>query len=216
MASRVSRRRALAAGTIGLAFALAAACAGEGSGSGVTINAPSPSTGYRGVVLEQPYTEPEVTLTDTSGKPFNFKTDTRAAVTLVFFGYTHCPDVCPTTVADVTAALRRVPPEVRDQVQFVFVTTDPDRDTPEVLREYLDRFDDSYIGLTGSLDTIKQAASHLGVALTGKQKLPSGGYEVGHGSQVIAFGDDGHARLMWLAGTSVGDYKHDITRLART
>lgn len=209
-------RRMFAAAAIGLAGALTASCAGGGGDSGVTVSEPSASDGYRGVVLEQPYTEPDVTLTDTSGEPFEFEGDADAAVTLVFFGYTHCPDVCPTTVADVTAALRRVPPETQDKVQFVFITTDPDRDTPEVLRKYLDRFDDSYVGLTGSLDTIEQAASHLGVGLTGKQKLPSGGYEVGHGSQVIAFGEDGHARLIWLAGTSVGDYQHDITKLARS
>ncbi|MQA83477.1 MAG: SCO family protein [Streptosporangiales bacterium] len=155
-------------------------------------------------------------LTDSAGESFNLKTDTRARLTLVFFGYTHCPDVCPTTVADVTAALRRVPPEVRDQVQFIFITTDPARDTPEVLREYLDRFDDSHVGLTGSLATIEQVARRLGVPLTGKKKLPSGGYEVGHGSQVIAFGSDDRARMLWLGGTSVGDYQHDITKLVRT
>lgn len=207
--------RVVTAAVTAAVFALVAGCA-AGGGSGVTINAPSPSTGYRGVILDEPYTQPDVTLTDTSGNPFDLDADMRAPITLVFFGYTHCPDVCPTTIADVTAALRRVPPEVRDDVQFVVITTDPGRDTPEVLREYLDRFDDSYIGLTGQIDTIKQAARHLGVALTGKNKLPGGGYEVGHGSQVIVFGDDGRARLLWLAGTTVGDYKHDLTRLART
>ena len=214
--ARLLRRTALAGASAGLALGLTAGCASGANQSGVTINAPSPSTGYRGFVLDGRYTEPDVTLTDTSGRSFNLETDTRKPITLVFFGYTHCPDVCPTTLADVTSALRRVPPDTRDKVQFVFVTTDPNRDTPEVLREYLGRFDDSYIGLTGSLDTIKQAARHLGVALTGTTKLPGGGYEVEHGSQVIAFGGDGRARLLWLEGTTVGDYKHDIARLART
>lgn len=215
-----SRGRATRAGCAAAAVAAllaAGACASGSSanGSPVVISTPSSTSGYHGVTLDRPYTKPDVTFTDTSGRPFNLKTETREPVTLVYFGYTNCPDVCPTTLADITAALRRAPASVRDKVQLVFVTTDPARDTRQVMREWLDTFDSSYVGLTASMATIKKAADQLGVPLTGKEKLPSGGYDVGHGSQVIAFDATGRARLLWLAGTSVGDYRDDIVRLVR-
>ncbi len=211
-------RRLAAVGMVA-ALALTASCASASDGSGapgVKVNAPSSTSGYHGTTLAKPYTLPAVTLTDERGEPFNLAKDTNKPLTLVFFGYTNCPDICPTTVAGLTQALRRVPPEVRQQVSFVFITTDPARDTSARLSEWLGRFDDSYTGLTGSLATIKKVASQLGVGMTGKKRLPSGGYEVGHGSQVIAFGTNNKARLVWTGGTAVAAYEQDITKLAKT
>jgi protein SCO1/2 len=198
-------------------LAAIAACSSSGqqesASNAIIARTPNPG-GYRGAVLDRPYVMPELTFTDTSGEEFRLREDTKAPVTLVFFGYTYCPDVCPTVLADVAAALRRMDAAQRAKIQLLFLTTDPARDKPRVIRAYLDRFDRSFVGLTGGLGDIEQAARALGVPLTGTSKLPGGGYEVGHGAQVIGFTSDDNGRLVWLPGTSVGDLRHDFTKLA--
>src|SRR5256885_1762867 len=105
---------------------------------------------YRGGVVTPPLPKPRFVLTDTSGAPFDFWNRTLDSVTLLFFGYTNCPDQCPMHMANIGQALRKLPPDVADHVQLVFVTTDPSRDTPALLRRWLDRFDRRFVGLTGS------------------------------------------------------------------
>ncbi len=165
-----------------------------------------------GTSLPQPYTMPDLSLTDTGGGSYNVASSPSKPVTLMFFGYTHCPDVCIAVLADVALALKGLNPAVRDQVQVVFVTTDPARDTPKPIRTYLDRFDASFIGLTGSLPAIKSLAGQVGVDIEGMKKLPSGGYEVGHSAQVTGF-DRTSGVVLWTPGTSIGDLKHDVTLL---
>ncbi|HET7327220.1 MAG TPA: SCO family protein [Nocardioidaceae bacterium] len=169
--------------------------------------------GYRGAGLPDPYPLPSVQLTDTAGEPFDLVADTTRAVTLVFFGYTNCPDICNLVMADIASAMTRLEPEIAEQVQMVFITSDPKRDTPEVIRAYLDRFDPSFEGVTGPLSRIEKVAQSLGVPIEGTRRLPSGGYEVGHGSQIIGIGADDRAQVVWTQGTSVGDLVTDITRL---
>lgn len=181
---------------------------------GVVIRGAEPSGPYLGTNLDRPYEKPDVMLTDTSGRPFDFVADTTSPVTLVFFGYTSCPDVCPAELADVASALRRVGDDVRADVEVVFVTTDPARDTPEAMQTYLDRFGfPAYEGLTGPLPAIERAARALGVAIAAGKKLPSGGYEVAHGAQIIGFGPDGTAPVFWN-DAPVLDMASDIAALA--
>lgn len=168
---------------------------------------------FKGAEPAAPYDMPDVTLTATNGRDFNLISDTAYPVTLVFYGYTHCPDICPLVMSDITAAMVQLPDDVRGDTQMVFITTDPARDTPEALRSYLDRYDSDFVGLTGDLDSIVRAADDMGVAIEGKKTLPSGGYDVGHGAQVIAFKGD-HAPVLWTEGTSVDDMVDDITVLA--
>jgi len=193
-----------------------AGCTGSDEPASNAIIATTPDTdGYRGAVLDQPYRMPDVVLTDTDGRPFRLRADTGKPVTLMFFGYTHCPDVCNTVLADVAAALRRTEPAVRAAIQMAFVTTDPARDKPRVIREYLDRFDPTFVGLTGRLAVIEDLAGEMGVPLTGASELPGGGYSVGHGAQVVGFTGDDEGRLVWTHGTPVGDLRHDFTRLVK-
>ncbi len=168
---------------------------------------------FKGAEPAAPYDMPDVTLTATNGRDFNLISDTAYPVTLVFYGYTHCPDICPLVMSDITSAMTQLPADVRADTQLVFITTDPARDTAEVLRDYLDRFNSEYVGLTGDLDQIVRAADDMGVAIEGKKTLPSGGYDVGHGAQVIAFRGD-RAPVLWTEGTPVGDMVDDITELA--
>jgi protein SCO1 len=188
--------------------------------SGCTA-APSGPTGHRdadpagyagGSSLPEPYSMPEVSLIDTSGRPYNLSTTPSKPVTLLFFGYTHCPDVCIAVLSDVSLALQRLAPADRDQIQLVFVTTDPARDQEKQIRRYLDRFNPSFVGLTGPMSTIKRAASDVGVDIEGKKKLPSGGYEVGHSAQVIGFSRNSGV-VIWTPGTPVAALKHDFALL---
>ena len=169
--------------------------------------------GYAGgSSLPDPYAMPDVTLTDTAGRPYNLASSPSKPVTLLFFGYTRCPDVCVTVLADVAMALQRIPSADRDHIQVVFVTTDPARDDGKRIRAYLDRFDPSFVGLTGRLATIKKAAGQVGVDIEGMKKLPSGGYEVGHSAQVIGF-DHTSGVVLWTPETPIAALKHDFSLL---
>lgn len=183
---------------------------------GMVYKPPKDTDGFRGAGLMQQYRMPGVTLTDTSGSPYNLRSDTRRPVTLMFFGYTNCPDVCSLVMADIASALTRLEPSLLAKVQPLFVTTDPARDTPAVLKEYVNRFHPAFEGLTGSLQEVKAAATPLGVPIEGMNRLPSGGYEVGHGTQVIGFSADDKAHVVWTEGTPVEDLIADIRTLAET
>jgi protein SCO1 len=213
----VSRTRNAALLLVAVALLALAGCSGDkeqaDNPGGAIIRTTQDPNGLRGATLDRPYSLPTATLTDTSGNPFNLVTSTKKPVTLVFFGYTNCPDVCPTVMADVASALTKLDKSVRDQVQMLFITTDPARDTGPVIRKYLDRFDPSFVGLTGSLTQIKQIAQAVGVPVEGMKKLPSGGYEVGHGAQVLGFGKNDKANVLWLSNAAIGDLAHDFAKL---
>jgi protein SCO1/2 len=168
---------------------------------------------FHGVVLTDAYTAPTTTLTDTDGKPYSLATDTDKRLTLVFFGYTHCPDVCQVIMSSLAAAKTRLDASDRRQVDVIFVTTDPARDTEQVLRTWLDRFDPSFIGLTGPLPTIASIGRAFGVAVEKGDKLPSGGYDVVHGTQVIGIDHGDKVPVVWTQGTGAADFAADIHQL---
>jgi protein SCO1 len=185
------------------------------------VAAPSGPTGQRNVdpagytggsSLPKPYAMPEISLTDTSGRPYNLATTPSKPVTLLFFGYTHCPDICIAVLSDVALAMQRLSAADRDQIQFIFVTTDPARDKEKQIRRYLDRFNPSFVGLTGPLSAIKRAATQVGVDIEGVKKLRSGGYEVGHSAQVIGFSRNSGV-VIWTPGTPIAGLKHDFALL---
>ena len=152
--------RRLAAALV--AVLLLTACGtGDETGAPVTGIRVSDDDGYSGVLLDEPYTLPTLPLTDTAGKPFDIAAQTGR--TLVFFGYTKCPDICQVVMSTIASGLAKLTPEERDQVQVVFVTTDPARDTRGVLRSYLDRFDASYVGLTGSIEQIDELGKSMSI-----------------------------------------------------
>jgi protein SCO1/2 len=153
-------------------------------------------------------------LTDTDGKPFSLVDSTTKPLTLVFFGYTHCPDYCPMVMSNLASAMTRLDKAQQAKVQVVFVTTDPARDTPDVLRRYLDRYNKSFVGLTGSLDTIAKIAEPMAVYVAQGQKMPDGGYDLNtHSTQVTAIGADNKARVLWTMDTSSAQFASDIRTL---
>jgi protein SCO1/2 len=166
-----------------------------------------PDDAYAGLDLAEPYRRPSFTLTDTAGAAYDFKAATSGRPTLLFFGYTNCPDVCPTTMANVAVALRRLDPAVVQQLQVVFVTTDPAFDTPPVLGEYLARFDADlptrFIGLTGDQETIDQAQLSTGVPLAEDDGRL-------HSSLLLLYGADDEAHVAFDGGNTPQDIAADL------
>ena len=195
------RRTRLAATALTLA-ALLAGCGDDGGDSQ-----------FAGVVLDEQYDVPATPLTDTDGAPYSLVDDTDKRLTLVFFGYTHCPDICQTVMSSLASALTKLDDADREQVDVVFVTTDPARDDEQALRAYLDRFDPTFIGLTGDLRTIIDIGEPLAIPVEKGAKLPSGGYEVTHGTQVTAIDHDDKVPVVWTQGTSSSQFADDIHTL---
>jgi len=195
-----------AAAAAALALSLLAGCGADAASD-------DPDGGYHGAVLDQQYVVPDTPLTDTDGAPYSLAADTEQPLTLVFFGYTNCPDICQVVMATIASALTRLDEADRDRVEVVFVTTDPARDDEAALRTYLDRFDPSFVGLTGDLQTIIDVADPLAVAVEQGDKLPSGGYEVTHGTQVTGINAEDRVPIVWTQGTSAAALADDIHRL---
>jgi protein SCO1 len=173
--------------------------------------AATPAGTYRGLELQPAQARPTFTLTDTAGRPYDFAARTRGAPTLLYFGYTHCPDVCPTAMADTALALRSVPAALRDKVRVVFVTTDPARDTGPGIAAWLRNFDAGlpvrFVGLTGTKAQVEaaQAAAKVEVATDGGQT---------HSAEELLYGPDDYARVAYVAGSSPGDLAHDLPIVA--
>jgi protein SCO1/2 len=202
----------LAAGLAAALLALAG-CSSPSDGAPVTGVSTSADDGLHGIVLPQAYRVPSVTLKDSHGAPYDVRKRLHKPLTLVFFGYTNCPDICGVVMANIASALTRLDDQQRAKVSMVFVTTDPSRDTAPVLRSYLDRFDPSFEGLTGPIGTITAFGKALGVPIQTGKKLPSGGYDVSHGTQVLGVVPGGRAPVVWTEGTSPGDMADDITTI---
>src|SRR5882762_5684773 len=133
---------------------------------------------YRGGLVAPPLSKPRFVLTDTSGAPFDFWNRTQGSITLLFFGYTYCPDECPMHMANIGTALKKLPPGIAGQVKLVFVTTDPARDTRVELRRWLDNFDKRFVGLTGTPAALDAAQKAAGVPLAQKTDPPNRNYSV--------------------------------------
>jgi protein SCO1 len=209
-------RRALPALLVAAALALSGCSEPAAEGEGHDhADAPAvveaPEDRYAGLDLAEPYRRPTFTLTDTTGAAYDFKAATAGRPTLLFFGYTNCPDVCPTTMADVAVALRGLEPELAAQVQVVFVTTDPAFDTPEVLGEYLGRFDADlptrFVGLTGEQEAIDQAQLSAGVPLAEDQGRL-------HSSLLLLYGTGNEAQVAFDAGNTARDIADDLRLVA--
>ena len=197
---------------LAIAAVLLAGCTQVDGGTTNAIVVGGDDDGYNGVVLTEPYAVPENKLVDTDGAKYSLATDPDAAMTLVFFGYTHCPDICQIVMSTIASALNRLDESEREQVSVAFVTTDPARDTGRVLRDYLDQFDPAYVGLTSDLPTIEAVGEELGVYVAQGDPMPSGGYEVDHGTPIVGIAPDGSAPLVWQEGTSSADLAEDLKK----
>ncbi|WP_306168983.1 SCO family protein [Halomonas sp. MMSF_3323] len=134
--------------------------------------------------------------------------------TLLFFGFTHCPDVCPTTLARLDAATQRMDEAARDDIQVLFVSVDPRRDDAEKLREYTDAFGPQFIGLTGDKAALDELTRRYRVTYGYGEEDSEGNYDVSHSSAVFAFNDQGEARLLIRDSDPMEAVVADLERLA--
>jgi len=199
---------------------LAALLAGCGS-SGHTTSPPATTAGasastLRGLVPEPFPIKPSFMLTDTSGRPYSFVNATRGKLTYLFFGYTHCPDACPATMSYIKYALSRQPASIRREVAVVFVTVDPARDKPKVLRSWLNHYGKSFVGLTGSLRQIGDVEHMAGVPTAILQKKKGvASYEVEHSSVLFVYSPDDRSHVVYATGFKPQDYAHDLPILLK-
>jgi len=211
-----ARRPALAAAALLVAAGLGLTACGSGSADASNTNAvasvsSSAPSRYDGVSLDPAYQRPQFTLTSDTGGTYDFTTVTKGKPTLLFFGYTHCPDVCPTTMADIAVALRDVGTDVAKQVQVVFVTTDPKRDSTARLAQWLGQFDSDlptkFVGLTGSQDVLNQAQLSAGVPVAQDDGQT-------HSALLLLYGADDKAHVAFDAGNTPRDIAHDLKLVA--
>lgn len=191
---RAAPRPRRAVGVVLLA-ALLAGCAGAG-----TSAAPAPTPpplGVRETVVDPPRPAPPLRLTDQDGRPFDLAS-LRGRPVLVYFGYTHCPDICPATLADVRDAIRLV----GEPVGVVFVTVDPARDGAAAMRTYVRHYDEDFVGLTGSADEIAAAAAAWGVSYARLEGGSAAGYAMAHSTDTFLVDAAGTLRHRLFFGAS--------------
>ena len=164
---------------------------------------------FRGTLYNPANPAPEIELTQGNGSSFRLS-EKRGDFVLLFFGYTSCPDVCPTTLSEMKRVMAELGADA-ERVQVVFVTVDPKRDTPEKLKEYVSIFNPSFIGLSGSMEALEKVWSDYGVYRE-EEELPNSatGYLVNHTARVYLIDRDGNLRLSYSYGTPTDDFVHDL------
>ncbi len=181
--------------------------------SACSSDAPPRPEEMRGVVYSEPLQKPDFKLTTTAGDSFEFTEETEGFVTLLFFGYTYCPDVCPVHMANIAHVLKTLPPQVSNRVKVVMVTTDPKRDTPQRFGTWLRNFDPSFVGLIGPLEYVNEIQGWLQLPAATAYGDDEDDYAVGHSARVIAFTTDNRAHVGYPFGTRQTDWAHDIPLL---
>lgn len=205
-----SRRRVLGLGVGAVAGAVAAGCGLERQSKPER----AASDDWSGTLLEPPFEKPDVTLVDLDGNPFPFREATRGELTVLFFGFTNCPDVCPVYLHTMAGALEAIGSGPGSRPQVLFVGVDVARDTPEVMREYLGNIHPDFIGLTGPETAIADAVSALKMppVVIGEPDA-DGNYDVGHPSQVSVFTRDDVAHRIYPSDVRQAAWVRDLPRL---
>ena len=150
-------------------------------------------------------------LTDHQGKPRSLA-DFKGKVVVIFFGYTYCPDVCPTTLSDVAGALKQLGADA-GRVQVLFVTVDPERDTPQLLARYVPSFNPGFLGLFGTAEQTAQTARDFKVFYTKEPGATPETYSVSHSAGSYIFDPAGRLRLFVNYGQGSAVFAHDIKLL---
>lgn len=163
---------------------------------------------FHGMVLQSPEPAIDFTLTSHQGQGVSLS-DFHGQVVLLFFGYTSCPDVCPTTLSRLNRALSLLGPHRKD-VQVLMITVDPERDTADTLAEYLEHFNSSFLGLTGDPEKIAEIATYYGVFFESRESDSVLGYEVQHTATTMLIDREGFPRLVFPFGTSPEDLAADL------
>jgi len=165
---------------------------------------------FRGTSYVEPYPlAPGFALTRDDGNSFQLS-EKRGDIVLLFFGYTSCPDVCPTTLAELNQALGKLDEEDADRVQVVFVTVDPGRDTPERVQAYVNHFNTSFLGLSGTDEELSKVWNDYGVFREIVDGESAAGYTVNHTARVTLIDGTGNIRVSFAFDLTVEDIVHDL------
>lgn len=165
---------------------------------------------FRGTYYVEPYpVAGEIDLARADGSVFKLSEE-RGGVVLLFFGYTSCPDVCPTTLAEMKLAVEALKPAEADQIKVVFVTVDPERDTPERAQEYVDHFSASFIGLSGDESDLTKVWSDYGIFREKVDSESATGYLVNHTARILLIDRNGDLRISFPYDAPVEDIIHDL------
>lgn len=195
--------------------AVLAACdkGGDASTAGSDTSAAAATTlsGLTGTDITGTGFGKDVELLDQDGKPIKLLDAYHGKVLVVFFGFTQCPDVCPTTMAELAQVKEKLTPQARDQVQVVMISVDPQRDTPQILKQYVAAFDPSFIGLTGSDEQIAKAAASFKAYY---KKVDSGqSYTMEHSSGLYVIDPNGQSRILFKPNTAPESIAADLEKL---
>lgn len=168
---------------------------------------------FHGSQFNPPPPAADFSLTDQEGQRVKLS-DYRGKLVLLFFGYTHCPDVCPTTLAKLRYALQELGEAARE-VQVVFVSVDPERDTPEAMRRYLSHFDPAFVGLTGRPEEIEAITQAYGVYVEKEEVSSAVGYLVTHSARTYVIDREGRLVLTFAYEVEPQDIVADLKQLLR-
>jgi protein SCO1/2 len=167
---------------------------------------------FHGIVSQAPPRAADFTLTAHTGKPIRLG-DFQGKLVLLYFGYTYCPGICPTTLAEVAQAVQTLGPKAAEKMQVLMVSVDPERDTAARLATYLTHFNASFLGLTGTPDEIAATAAAYGIYYKKYEETPTNGYVVDHTSMVIVVDEKGFVQLLFPFGTPAQAMADDLAAL---
>ncbi|MEV7980082.1 SCO family protein [Streptomyces sp. NPDC086519] len=212
------RKKTFAAAALLAAASLTLSACGSGDDAKSAVTVVSGSTSNKAAtILDTPFEKPDLVLTDTHGEKYDLRAQTKGRPTLIYFGYTHCPDVCPLTMNNLAVAKKALSKADQAKLRVVFVTTDPARDTPSELGKWLKGIDPGFVGLTGDFATIQAGARTLGISIEPTHKDKKTGKVVSvHGTQVIAFSPKTNGGyVLYGEDATVDDYTKDLPKLIR-
>ncbi|MFC8517530.1 SCO family protein [Streptomyces sp. NPDC057257] len=212
------RKKTFAAAALIAAATLTLSACGSGGGDDSPVAVVSEDGSQKAAtLLDQPFEKPDLVLTDTQGKKYDFRKETAGKPTLIYFGYTHCPDICPLTMNNLAVAKKQLSKADQDKLRIVFVTTDPARDTPSELGKWLKGIDPQIVGLTGDFATIQAGARTLGISIEPTHKDKKTGKTVSvHGTQVIAFSPKTNGGyVLYGEDATVDDYTKDLPKIIK-
>lgn len=197
--------RSLSAGVLVLS------CLAMALGPAVGFAQPARSPALRGMVFEPPKQAPALSLIDQDGQPFSLSRH-RGKLLLLFFGYVVCPDVCPTTLLMLANARKHLEAKAKD-IQVIFISVDPERDTPQAIKRYVTYFDRTFIGLTGDPQAVARVAQTYGVRYGKRQTSTPDWYFVDHTALTYLIDRDGRLLAAYPYGASVEDLVADLKLL---
>ncbi len=169
---------------------------------------------FRGTMYAEPFPPaPDFALTDSTGEVQRLG-DYRGRIVLLFFGYMYCPDICPATLAEMKLAVDQLKGDA-DQVQVIFISVDPQRDTSEAVQGYVERFNPSFLGLSGTQDELEPIWNGYGVYREVVEGTSETNYIINHTARVTLIDQDGNMRLTYGFQTPPEDIAHDIRILLK-